>query len=323
MRVAPNELSIAREDGLYDIYCRRYGQRSFPKDPLWWGELPGRAESLISTPHEAAHIRMRRLICCCLTPRAVQAEEPAVEYYVNLLISQLRGRCTKSDNSKHTVVNIVDWLMYTVFDIIGDLGFGESFHCLEHNSFHPWIAEIFSYFKVGTLVVTLRYYTALYRLFMWSIPTKTLQASKDNFNWGVQKLHRRLNLQIQREDFVQAIMQRNKDGKGMSIPELESTMNVMIIAGSETCGTVLSGTINYLVKTPAALQKLTQEIRSTHEKTENITFASLKGLPYLNAVVAEGLRMCPPSPGGLHHVVPQGGGFACGHWLPENVRDKS
>ncbi|KAI9782988.1 MAG: hypothetical protein M1816_001648 [Peltula sp. TS41687] len=212
-------------------------------------------------------------------------------------------------------------MIYVVFDIIGDLGFGESFHCLEHNTFHAWIAEIFSYFKTGALAVTLRYYSSLYQLLMWYIPAKTLNAAQQNYQWGVEKIHHRLNLKTEREDFMHRILLRNKEeqSKGMSLSEIESTMNVVIVAGSETCGTVLSGTINYLTKTPRAVKQLTAEIRTAFSESEEMTFAKLKDLLYLNAVVEEGLRMCPPNPGGLHHVVPSGGDYICGHWFPEGI----
>ncbi|MCJ1478596.1 hypothetical protein MMC13_007277 [Lambiella insularis] len=257
-----------------------------------------------------------------MTPRAVHDHEPTLHHYVDLMISQLQARCSKSaELNTPAVVNIVDWMMFVVFDIIGDLAFAESFHCLENNSFHVWIKEIFSYFKSGALVVTLRYYASLYRLFMWCLPTTVLNAAENNYRYGVQKIHNRLNLEMQREDFMHRILQRNMqdDGKGMSVPEIESTMNVVIVAGSETCGTVLSGTINYLTKTPSVLEAFTNEVRSTFTQTEDITFANLKKLPYLNAVIEEGLRLCPPNPGALHHVVPLGGSLVCGNWFPEGT----
>jgi len=39
----------------------------------------------------------------------------------------------------------------------------------------------------------------------------------------------------------------------------------------------------------------------------------------LNAVIEEGLRMCPPSASALQHLVPTGGDTVCGEFLPENT----
>jgi hypothetical protein len=35
-----------------------------------------------------------------------------------------------------------EWLTWTTFDVIGDLGFGSSFQCLETSNYHPWIKLI-------------------------------------------------------------------------------------------------------------------------------------------------------------------------------------
>ncbi|KAL9097266.1 MAG: hypothetical protein Q9165_000693 [Trypethelium subeluteriae] len=186
---------------------------------------------------------------------------------------------------------------------------------------HPWVTELFSYGKVGALVAALRHYAVLFKIFMKSIPKKSLEASRANFNWGVQKTHRRLNLEVHREDWMQQILQNSDEvsGRSLSIKELESNMNVMIFAESDTCATVLSGTANYLIKTPHALKALVEEVRSAYNTPMEITFESLRQLPYLNAVVEEGLRMCPPNPSGLQHVVPEGGDTVLGNWLPAGV----
>ena len=61
------------------------------------------------------------------------------------------------------VVNILDWIVFFVFDIVGDLSSVESIHYSKNNSFHAWIKEIFSYFKASELIVALRYYkTSIY-----------------------------------------------------------------------------------------------------------------------------------------------------------------
>lgn len=319
VRVAPNEISVARSDGWNDIYCRRAGHQPFPKNPIWWGDLPGRTPSILSTPILADHRRMRALLSTCFTPSALQAQEPAIISHIDHLVDQLRKRCVNGDKNR-TTVNVVEWFSLVVFDIIGDLGFGETFHCLDNNALHPWVAELFSYSKVGALVAALRHYTIIFNGFMRCLPAKSLEAARANYNWGVKKTHRRLDLVVQREDFVSRILQfSDNDDLRMSVPELESNMNLLIVAGSDACATVLSGTVNYLVKTPTALQALVNELRSSYRNPSEMTFSNLQQLPYLVAVVEEGLRLCPPFPSGLQHVVPIGGDTVCGGWLPGGV----
>ena len=136
VRVAPDEISVAHSQGWNDIYCRRPGHQAFLKNPIWWGDLPGRAPSIVSTPNPADHRRMRALLSTCFTPTALQAQEAAVISYVDKFVEILRRRCDTQGRDT-TTINIVEWISFVVFDIIGDLGFGETFHCLDNNSMHP------------------------------------------------------------------------------------------------------------------------------------------------------------------------------------------
>jgi cytochrome P450 len=56
----------------------------------------------------------------------------------------------------------------------------------------------------------------------------------------------------------------------MSFDELQSNGNILIIAGSETTATPLSGITYLLLMNPHALEKLQDEVRSTFEKEDEI-----------------------------------------------------
>lgn len=69
------------------------------------------------------------------------------------------------------------------------------------------------------------------------------------------------------------------------------------------------------------MERLVSDIRSRFQKEEDIVINATKNIPYLEAVLKEGLRMCNPIPGGLPRVVPEGGDEYCGVYLPEGVCD--
>ena len=93
------------------------------------------------------------------------------------------------------------------------------------------------------------------------------------------------------------------------------------IAGGETTSTFLAATTYYLLQTPTAYSKLQAEIRKTFESYEDITAAAVQGLPYIQAVISEGLRMYPPGSQGFPRLSPRAGTDVAGYWVPQGVSD--
>jgi Cytochrome P450 len=116
---------------------------------------------------------------------------------------------------------------------------------------------------------------------------------------------------------------RHNDEKGMSIPEIEATFKVLVVAGIETTGTALSGIMGYLLQSPDILGNLTKEIRRSFQDASAICADRASNLPYLGAVIEEGLRLCPAVALGMPRVVPTSGAKVSGHWLPGGVSPSS
>jgi hypothetical protein len=89
--------------------------------------------------------------------------------------------------------------------------------------------------------------------------------------------------------------------------------------GSETTATTLCGICNSLVQNPEQLHRLQNELRCRFGAEQEITLRALQNLPFLNAVISEGLRMCNPVAGGILRKAPEGGAIVCGLFLPEGV----
>jgi cytochrome P450 len=338
VRVGPNAISFSRPDALRDILVHRSGHETFPKDGTWWDPIPGQADSVVSLPTGREHARIRKALSAGFTEKALIAQESILKKYVDLLIAKLREIVdVQNKSSKGSTVNIADWYNYTTFDIIGDLAFAEPFDCLRDSKYHPWIMVIFENLRAIAYLIAIRLvFRPLETMLFACLPAKATQAMDDHYNMSCRKIHRRLGLETARPDIMSCVLQQggirdlqasksgSKDGgKGvegsMTIPEIEGSFTTLIIAGSETTATALIGATNYLVNNPDKHEKLAAEIRGAFSADTEITLSGLKDLPYLNAVISETLRLCPPVPVGLAHVVPKGGDTVCGHWLPEGV----
>lgn len=89
------------------------------------------------------------------------------------------------------------------------------------------------------------------------------------------------------------------------------------MAGSETTATLLIGVTYYLLNRPETLRNLQEEIRNTFTSSKNITSDSTSALPYLAAVIEEGLRIYPPVPMGLPRDCP--GAIIDGEYVPKGA----
>lgn len=85
--------------------------------------------------------------------------------------------------------------------------------------------------------------------------------------------------------------------------------------------TFLAAVTFHLCKRPTATKKLQDEIRARYSFYDAIDTVSAMQLPYLQAVISEGLRIYPPGSQGFPRTSP--GGTVDGLWIPEGVRISS
>ena len=137
VRVAPGEVSFAKAEAYNDILQVRQDRQQFLKDPVWWKAQPGQDESLMSAINPEMHAHIRKSLVPGFTLRALKAQEPIVQKYVNLLVERLKERISEEPYGQSGIIDIAPWFQFITFDIFSDLGFGESFNCLEHARYHP------------------------------------------------------------------------------------------------------------------------------------------------------------------------------------------
>lgn len=297
VRVAPNELSFMDPAAWDDIYSNRDGANpeAFRKSEIWHGNPGNEAASVFVTIDLKEHARIRRFMDPAFSERAVLQHEPVLQEYVSLCISKLRERLSTKGQ---TTVNIVDWLNFTLFDIISDLSFGESFGCLEKCEYEDWMGQMTATIKMHYLTINLRHYptitTLLKSLSGFLIPKEIVRQHVDFRQRSRAQLERRLSPSsaINRPDIVSQLLRSEDRKEGLTPDEVLMNSMLFINAASETTATALTGVFNSLIRNPETLEKLEKEVRE-HALSE-LTLQSLKQLPYLNAVLKEALRMCNP-----------------------------
>lgn len=318
VRIAPGELSFIDPAASRDIYTHRPGHLPFPKSIVWVPPPPknsGRTPSILNANDED-HARIRKAWSYGFSDKSLKDQEPLIIGHVDTLIEKL-GKAA-SDSSGE--INLVKWFDYCTFDIIGDLAFGESFNCMHEDRYHDWVYGLVHHFKAAVITSSIRHFPLLYCFLMWTIPKDSLLKQQQHLLMAREKVQRRLSMEKDRPDLLSHLA---RSREGLSAAEIEGTAATIIVAGSNSMANTLSGTMNYLIRSPQALMKLTKEIRGTYNNKADMNIGNLIQLPYLSAVVEEGLRIVSPVPLGMARMVPKGGDIVCNQWLPENVGDSS
>ena len=315
VRVAPDELSFTNPAAWRDIYPKNFIRPHEYKD-----KPPGKdVENLISA-NENDHTRFRKILAPAFSERAAQEQEPLIKPYNDVLILKLRQEIELDPTRKTAVIDVLRWLNYTTFDVIGDLTWGSPFGCLDEKHYHPWV-QVVSQFKTAIIVGMLKFYPPLDSILNAITPQSALVELMQMWKTTEEKVTQRLSVEGTRSDIISHIIRANNSPSKLHMSRAEIEINAMMVAvaGSESITTVLTGIINYLLRDPIKLQKLTREIRSHFSTEESIAGTSVSALPYLNAVLNEGLRLCPTIPDGMRRSVPEGGASVAGCYLPANT----
>ncbi|UPX09963.1 uncharacterized protein EKO05_0000639 [Ascochyta rabiei] len=320
VRVTPTEVSfISGETAWPEIYGFRTGEYkdtgAYLKDNAWFPKPINGVWSIINS-NEADHARLRRNLSHAFSDKALRSQESLITSYVDLLIHKL------SEHAENCApVDIMRWYNYTTFDIIADLSFGEPLYCLRDSEYHMWVNMVFSSLKgIPTIAIRNKYLVFRWLDKLRGLFTDTqvaVRARKQFFDMASARVSTRLEKETSRPDFFTFILQNQSHAnRALSRGEMDTNAVVFLVAGSETTATTLSGTTYLLLKNRTAYNRLTTELRTAFPTASSITLDAVNTLPYLLAVLQEGLRYYPPVPTGFPRTVPGAGQVISGHFIP-------
>ncbi|KAI2628607.1 cytochrome P450 [Hypoxylon sp. NC1633] len=109
---------------------------------------------------------------------------------------------------------------------------------------------------------------------------------------------------------------------GLTQTQCEAETAIAFIAGSDTTATAMRTIMLYIMTTPRVYQRLKSEIASAVRDgrvSRPISNAESRELPYLQAVIFEGLRMRASTMSRIPKTVPKGGDTINGKFLPEGT----
>lgn len=77
------------------------------------------------------HVRMKKSLTNAFSTKALLDQEHIIQGCVDNFVNKIGH-----ENKREKGLNVSDWYEMIAFDILGEMAFGETFHCVENGSNH-------------------------------------------------------------------------------------------------------------------------------------------------------------------------------------------
>ncbi|EXA30590.1 hypothetical protein FOVG_18046 [Fusarium oxysporum f. sp. pisi HDV247] len=319
VRVAPNRYDFDTPQALKIIY--RIGN-AFHKSHFYDPFGSPHFKNLINELDNERHAAMRRQIASLYTMSALLSFESAVDGLTLVLKKKLQDFSNKED-----LIDLPQFLQYYAFDVITAISVGEPMGMMESNKdigdackglddiwhnvavmgllpgLYPWMVRIVNLLGLRGLTDGLDTFVDLH---MRQYPQKEKSQGNET---------------ITNSTFMDTLLELQRNGK-ITDKEIRLCLFMNISAGSDTTGISLSCIIYYLYTNPDTLRQLRVELRDAAKKgilSDSFAFKETQGMPYLQAVIKEALRLHPAVGTQLTRIVPKGGIVIENQHFPEGV----
>ncbi|KAK3337772.1 cytochrome P450 monooxygenase [Cercophora scortea] len=326
VRIGPNDLLTADPE----VIRRMATARSRYTRSNWYAmqRLDPDDNNMLSHLDTAAHDKVKAKAAAGYSGKEVPGLEGRVDDTIAQLVNKIKTKYAMQSSSaaaaKKPFLDLAMTIQYFTLDSITKIGFGEEFGYLRTEG------DVFGYIAMVTRlasIITLGAHVPYLADIMSSRLVFTLLSPKVTDKEGVGRVFYATKEMVQerwaaedktRNDILGSWMRH-----GLSQRECETEVLFQLVAGSDTTATALRTTLLYIMTSPRVCNTLQAEIdRGILEGriSSPITNAESLRLPYLQAVIYEGLRMCPPFNGLLLKVVPPEGDSIDGVFVPGGTR---
>lgn len=244
-------------------------------------------------------------------------EEDVTKPLIENWIAALRERL---DEDPCGIIDFTDWADFIITDVIGAVCFGEAFGYIEQKEKHPGlhlVQNVSRCMSIVTAMPSLKWFLPF--MISWRTLYKAFQYTSE-LERSIRKCVTKLdNGEMDEKSSICAMIRHNKgdDGDVLSVAELVDECTIFVIAGADTTSTATTNTLFYLAKHPDKQTRLIEEIRGAFDSIDEISSRKLASLPYLHAVLQEGMRIWPSATGHMERINHKEDTTICGHIVPK------
>lgn len=165
---------------------------------------------------------------------------------------------------------------------MADLTFGESMGLLETQEYSPWLQGIFDGIFYACVSRAFQYFPLLWKIVQRWIPKSVHEAANASVKHSADRVDKRLAMETERPDIFGLVLM-HETGSKMPRHEMHANADLLMVAGTETTATMLSGLTYNLLTNPGPMEKLMREIRGSFKSADEITIDTLPKLPVSEA----------------------------------------
>ncbi|KAF2766381.1 cytochrome P450 [Teratosphaeria nubilosa] len=308
VRISPSEISVSDVEGFKQIYAVT---KPWAKD-IWYEKLtnfPRHSVFTLRAPKD--HAQRRKLFARGFSKTYLREHwEPAVKEQCLLAVDNINREALTGS------ADVFKWFTFMATDIVGVLGFGESFGTLKLGRKTEYIRVLEAAVKGNGMGAELPWLRAI----LARIPAKALQEAFNSTNYvlsyGTKVVENAKNKGENSTLMAAVLAEAAKEGSTLDDMTVRTEATSLIFAGSGTTANTLTYMLWSIIRRPKLHEAIEKEVASVNG---TFTDAGLEELPLLNACIQETLRLYCAVAGSLPRNAPPSGANIAGYYIPAGV----
>ncbi|KAK3331442.1 cytochrome P450 monooxygenase [Apodospora peruviana] len=318
VRIGPNDLLVKDPD----VLKRTSAARSRYTRSNWYAlnKVDPYHDHMFSTTDTAAHDKIKAKTAAGYAGKDNPTFEKDMDDLLREMVGQIRTKV-----SGRQLLDLATMVQYFTLDSISKVAFGQAFGYLRaQEDLYGFIASMREFGPTFVTVAAVPYLadimsTTLMNRLLGPKPTDKTGMGVI-LGLGQEVVSKRWNLPDakDKQDMLGSFIRH-----GMTEKQCQGEAMLQLVAGSDTTATSIRATMLHIITNPRVYRALQAEIDQgikDGKVSSPITSAEAQKLPYLQAVIYEGLRIHPPFHGLNSKLVPPEGDTIAGKFVPGGTR---
>lgn len=270
---------------------------------------PG-GKTLVSMRNNKAHRELRRKFQHSFSMSQVVKMEYLIDQSSEILFKKLNEL---ADDGREC--DLLHWLKLWSMDNSSLLIFGESFGCVEQNADVNGLLQLT---RANTFYASLVGIIPEWHKLLWKCMPSFIMSEKEVRSFAEKRIAEKevANDSTRGACFLDTWFKQKEDDR-MDKTEVRIGIGGAL-GGTELTPSFMCQAIHHIYREPAVLQRLRDEIdpRLTKSSTGShscLSYEAIQGMPYLQAVLKEIMRLWPVAGVTFPRVVPEGGAYLAGY----------